>query len=286
MGTDTGAATGGEQQASGETQQQGQAQGQQVEGGESLEAALGTQQQAAAAEKWFYADGVEGKDKAPDWFDGKKYKSVAEQAKAYPELSKKLGEMSTKLKGFTGAPEGDYQLSLPEGVQGEIDTDNPLLADFKSWAKEAGLSQEKFTELLHVYAKNEAYQGSIEPLKAALGDKANDRIQSMIAWGKANLDADQYKLLNSSALNPVVFQLVEGLIAKIVQPAARLGDDVQSSAGSVEALDREYRTPDPTTRRARIETPEGLAEYRTKLAEIVGTGQHQIITGSKPRAVA
>ena len=44
----------------------------------------------------------------PEWYKADKYKSVAEQAKAYTELEKKFG-------GFTGAPKDGY--SVVEGVE-------------------------------------------------------------------------------------------------------------------------------------------------------------------------
>ena len=56
----------------------------------------------------------------PEWLKDK-YKSVEDQAKAYAELEKKFG-------GFTGSPEGDYEMKVPEGISGEFDMDDPRIA--------------------------------------------------------------------------------------------------------------------------------------------------------------
>src|SRR5688572_4360911 len=51
---------------------------------------------------WFYSDGTPGKGAIPSWFKFDKYKSVEEQAKAYPHLESRMGK-------FVGAPDGDYE---------------------------------------------------------------------------------------------------------------------------------------------------------------------------------
>ena len=57
--------------------------------------------------EYFLSDGIKGTGETPEWYKGDKYKSVAEQAKAYTELEKKFG-------GFTGAPKDVCQLTEPD----------------------------------------------------------------------------------------------------------------------------------------------------------------------------
>ena len=40
---------------------------------------------------WLWGENVPGTGDAPEWFNSAKYKSIADQAKAYPELEKKFG---------------------------------------------------------------------------------------------------------------------------------------------------------------------------------------------------
>ncbi len=57
-------------------------------------------------EDWYYSQQegqpVLGRGDKPEWFNEKTFKSVEEQAKAYPELRKLY---NSKLKGLSGAPE-------------------------------------------------------------------------------------------------------------------------------------------------------------------------------------
>ena len=47
--------------------------------------------------EYFLTEGIKGTGDTPEWFKADKYKSIADQAKAYTELEKRFG-------GFKGAP--------------------------------------------------------------------------------------------------------------------------------------------------------------------------------------
>ena len=102
------------------------------------------QQESAALERpeWLqdrYLQGDRGIDEA-----------IAEQAKGYNEIRKQLG-------GFTGAPE-EYEFSLPEGIEGEIDENLPALQDFVDLAQKSNMSNETAQELFNIFVN---YQQSI-----------------------------------------------------------------------------------------------------------------------------
>lgn len=243
----------------------------------------------AAAADWFWADGVKGADKAPEWFDGKKYKSVADQAKAYPDLFKKFGEQSAKLKGFTGAPE-KYELTIPEAMAGQLEwkSEDPLLGQFQTIAKESGMSQETFNRLLHTFAQYEYENSSIdwEKEKAAIGERSDERLTGFWDWVGANMDEEtSMSVKHALGTNPTpsqVFKALEAVQSATRQPAVnRVDDTVQHTPTTVEALDRKYRTPDPTTKRALIDTPDGLKAYRAELSKVVGSGEHREVVGQR-----
>ena len=77
-----------------------------------------TETQTETASEWSYADGVPGNGDAPEYFKSDKYKTLADQAKAYTDLEKKFGS-------FTGAPE---EYALNEDLQ--ANKDNPLFTKF------------------------------------------------------------------------------------------------------------------------------------------------------------
>jgi len=90
-------------------------------------------------EVWL-AEGVKGKAEGLDWYKADKYKTVAEQAKAYSELEKKFG-------GFKGAPES-YQMPDLGGIQ--LDPEDPLYSQFSEWAKGKNMDQDAFGEAIEM----------------------------------------------------------------------------------------------------------------------------------------
>jgi hypothetical protein len=172
---------------------------------------------AKAEPEWFYANGVKGTGPVPEWYKATKYRSVDEQAKAYTELEKRFGT-------FTGAPkDGKYEFKMPEGIEGELDREDPKFKEFTSWAVEAGLSQDGYQKILSLYVENlAALEPDIGAMKASLGEKADERIGAVSAWTKANLDdATQAKVkaATSGANAAEVFEAIEAVIAKTRQVA-------------------------------------------------------------------
>ncbi|KKN70260.1 hypothetical protein LCGC14_0432850 [marine sediment metagenome] len=93
--------------------------------------------------KWYWADGVEGSGEPPAWWNKEKYKYVADQAAAHPELRKKLG-------AFTGAPE-EYKYNVTaEGLKDyEVDPENNVIKALSRFAKDNNMSQDGFSDLLN-----------------------------------------------------------------------------------------------------------------------------------------
>ncbi len=122
-----------------------------AQGGDDDQGAGGDGGVLSAAGEWFYADGIKGEGDRPE-FLLPKYKTMADQAKGYADLQTKQGEFGT----YFGAPEGDYELVKPEGLEGEFDSDDPLLKSFQETAKSIGLSQEAFNKVVHGYLNENA----------------------------------------------------------------------------------------------------------------------------------
>jgi len=167
------------------------------------------------AKEWFWAEGVKGEGAPPQWFKADRYKTVDEQAKAYPELEKRMG-------AFVGAPkDGKYEFQAPDGV--EFDTAHPLAAAFTDWAGENQLNQKGYNELLGMLAQYEMAQiPDMAEIKKSMGYNADARINSIAQWGKANLPVSQYQMLRSATSGQnagEVLQLVEALISKSQAPA-------------------------------------------------------------------
>lgn len=104
---------------------------------------------------YFLSEGVEAQGEAPEWFKGEKYKTVADQAKAYANLEKMHGELTNKYKAFGDAPES-YSVNVPEGIN--INADDPVFQMAQEWSRENNLSQDGFNNLVDLYGQIEASQ--------------------------------------------------------------------------------------------------------------------------------
>ena len=151
--------------------------------------------------EYFLSDGIKGTGETPEWYKGDKYKSVAEQAKAYTELEKKFG-------GFTGAPKDGY--AGPEGVE----SDDALLQELTEFATKTNMSQEAFGEAWELLsAQGEAVEAvSQEQEIAALGSNAEERIKNVEGYLKNNLDADDYEVVRDLVTDAKSIQLIEYMV--------------------------------------------------------------------------
>ncbi len=128
---------------------------------------------------WFLKEGVPGEGDRPEYLE-KRYDSVEAQAKAYPELEKKLG-------AFTGAPETYKMDEISAREDFKFDAENPLLKNFMSFAKEKQMSQDAFENMLNMYADN-AVQSAVPASQEleALGPNAKEQLTTLYNWANNN----------------------------------------------------------------------------------------------------
>jgi len=209
---------------------------------------------------WYLSEDVAGQGDAPDWFKANKYKTVADQAKAYAGLESKLGS-------FTGAPDGGYEVVMPEGIDAEIPEGDAMLDQFNEWAANAGLSQEAHTELLGLYVNNVMEQvPDVESEIKRIGPDANTRIESMVKWGRANLNENEFETLQSLATTAEGFQLLEKMRSMTRETQVSAPDTAKPASGLTAARLQEM-VADP-----RYESsPSFRAEVEAKFREFYGT---------------
>lgn len=217
--------------------------------------------------KWYFADGTPGKGDAPIWFKADKYKTVEEQAKAYPDLEKRFG-------AFKGAPkDGKYAMpeKLPDGVVGEFDADHPIFQKFSAWAADKQFSQDSYGELLGLFAE---YEASQVPTRAEIlreiGDNGESRLLAVSQWAKANLSAEEFKdlrrVMEPSQTTASTLKLIESVIAKTRgAPADRGGGDTVPSNDTEDSIRAEQGAVNPkTNKRFYDENPEYRAMIEKK----------------------
>ena len=209
-----------------------------------------------SADGWFLTDEVNGEGDRPEWFKDK-YKSVSDQAQAYSELEKRFG-------GFTGAPEDTYELTTPEGVEGEFDMEDPRIGWFQQVAKDSNMSQDTFTQMLHGWVQQEVdgVQGSREGEIQALGSNAQARLKDLGDWGAANLSPDEFEGFKALASNAQGVQTLEALIGKTRKNGVANTSAVASPGISREALDDRIADPKyKTSKEFRSETTRLFEEF-------------------------
>ncbi len=169
--------------------------------------------QSGSREEWFWVNNdnssIPGSGQPPDWFNGKTFKSVEEQAKAHPELRKLYTE---KVKGLSGAPDEGYEYEMPEEYVSQdwkYNTDDPGYQDFLHLARDNGFSQELVTELTDMLVENtnrqsehntmrqeEAINGEMN--KLSMGDTEAFESAIMMAANNPNVErADLNVLLDN-----------------------------------------------------------------------------------------
>lgn len=141
-----------------------------------------------------------------------KYKSVSDLEKGYTEAQKFI---STKLGGFTGAPEA-YELA--EGIES-----NSRIEALQAWGKENQLSNEALNDIIRMDAEttqaaNEAY---VAEQKEMLGKDAEARLNNLSDWAKAQVGEENIDVFNAMITSAKGVELMEGLMKKMqgVAPA-------------------------------------------------------------------
>lgn len=137
--------------------------------------------------------------------------AIGEQAKAYVELQKQFG-------GFEGAPD-EYELTMPEGVEADIDTESDDYKKFIEIARTRNMNNETANELFQMFVESQHEQlGGIEANKqeqlALLGDKAKERIGAVVSWASNNLASEDMEVLESMTHTADQIQVLERIIGK------------------------------------------------------------------------
>lgn len=239
----------------------------------------GDDNSGSESQAWSYAEGVVGAGEVPEWFKGDKYKSVAEQAKAYTELEGKFGS-------FTGAPE-EYGVFVSDELkeQGlEISADDPIMEEAMKFARDSNMNQEGFNQMVNLYAMTQiAEQTAISDAKAeeitALGPNSETRLDNLAKWGKANMSEDQYAGFEEMIQSAASVQAVERLIS-LTRNAPLSPDTVHSapSVSSEEVRAMQFEKDEYGNRRINTD-PDFKARYNKLKNEVWGSEDHNIVVG-------
>ena len=219
-----------------------------VESNDTLNSLVDAAEPTLGEGEYFLSEGIKGVGDTPEWYKADKYKSVAEQAKAYTELEKKFG-------GFTGAPKDGY--SIVEGVEAE----DELWKELVSFGERTNMSQSALNDAWEILSAQEqaVEEVSMEMELQKLGDNAVERVKVVEQFMKNNLDSDTYERVRYGVNSAEAIELVEALIkstapAKLpidghVEPGGITKEDIEAEMFKKDQHGNWLRSVDPAHER-------------------------------------
>lgn len=162
---------------------------------------------------------------AKDWFMRDKFATEVDQAKAYPELLKKMGEN-------WGVPKDNYTL---DGIEGII-KDDPLLTHLTPALKEIGLSQKGFANLIKSYQEANIKLGEAiaEKVQTELIAKDAQTVTAVDKWITDTFDEKQQSTIRSWIVSVEDFQLLNQL--RVSMPKSTNVPSSNTNVGRSETL--------------------------------------------------
>ena len=215
-----------------------------VESNDTLQSLVDAAEPTLGEGEYFLSDGIKGVGDQPEWYKADKYKSVAEQAKAYTELEKKFG-------GFTGAPKDGY--SIVEGVE----SDDALWQELVSFGEKTNMSQSAMNDAWELLSAQDqaAEEVSMEVELQKLGDNGVERVKVVEQYMKNNLDGDTYERLRYAVNSAEAVELIEALVkstapAKLpidgyIEPGGLTWEDIESEMYKKSDNGQYLRSVDP-----------------------------------------
>ena len=152
--------------------------------------------------------------------------NVEEMGASYKALEKRLGQRTEELAGtireevladIKGTAPEAYEIQLPElpeGVNIDVDPEQPLLQWWEQTARSKGLSNEDFNKGIEAFVNNEvAALPDRDTQINLLGENANVRIESADLWAKKNLSENSYEAIVNLATTADGVKAIEEIMA-------------------------------------------------------------------------
>jgi len=229
--------------------------------------------EAAPESTWNWNSELPGTGDAPDWLNTAKYNDVSEQAKAYRELESKFG-------GFTGAPDSyeaalPEDLVLPEGVELDFNSDDPIFQAIAPVAAELNMSQDGLNKIVGAYFGATAEQMHRDTLEnkeyiekeLASIPQGQQRINQMSAWAKSNLPEDQFEAFADAVVDAKTMLMFETLINKTRNAPLPAVSEAQTRGYSQADVDAAFREKDQDGKNKYLTDPAHRAKVERMMAQ-------------------
>ena len=239
-----------------------------VESNDTLTSLVDAAEPTLSEGEFFLSEGIKGVGDQPEWYKADKYKSIAEQAKAYTELEKKFG-------GFTGAPKDGYQPY--EGVE----SSDALCGELVEFGTKQNMSQAAMNEAWELLTAQEQAieEVSIETEMAKLGDNAVERIKVVEQYMNNNLDSDTYEELRYAVNSAESVQLIEALIKSTAPAKLPIDGYIQPGGITWQDIEAEMFKKDDSGQMLRSVDPNHEAKIQRMMKEFGGDKPYERIVG-------
>ena len=187
---------------------------------------------------WWIDEGRPGDGDRPEWLP-EKFKSVADVAKSYSELEKRVGS----------APK-EYDISKGESW---MDSDYEPFQEMMEFAKQKHVPQDVFDKVLDSVTKylNE-FNVDYAAERTKLGDKAEERLGLLDNWAKSNFSVETYEALSNS------IQTADGIKA-----LEEVRNKMNSSTTTIPNANHDTNVSIPTMQDIQSEMNKNLDKYKT-----------------------
>ena len=239
-----------------------------VESNDTLTSLVDAAEPTLSEGEFFLSEGIKGVGDQPEWYKADKYKSIAEQAKAYTELEKKFG-------GFTGAPKDGY------AVYDGVESDDALWGELVEFGTKQNMSQAAMNEAWELLTAQEQAieEVSIETEMAKLGDNAVERIKVVEQYMKNNLDGDTYEELRYAVNSAESVKLIEALIKSTAPAKLPIDGYIQPGGITWQDIEAEMFKKDDSGQMLRSVDPNHEAKIQRMMKEFGGDKPYERIVG-------
>lgn len=177
-----------------------------------------TETSVPEAPNWFIDEGIPGVGNRPDWLH-ERFKSAAELGKSYAELEKKLSN-----------PPDEYDFSKSK----YIDPDYVPFEELRQLAKDKRVPQEVMDKMLNSFDKYmDEFSTDLNEERKKLGPNANEKLETLDNWAKANLSNDSYEALTANLRNAESIKALDELRTKMMSNTPQVpGNNGEIANGS------------------------------------------------------
>jgi len=170
---------------------------------------------------YYIDDNLPGVGERPVWLSDK-FKTVADLAKSYHELEKKVGT----------APD-EYDISNSKF----IDPNYGPIQEMLALAKEKRVSKEVIDKMIDSIDKYmDEFSVDYEEEAKKLGDNAKERLTTLDNWAKANLSNKAYEALTSNLKSADSIKALEELRGKMMSSVPQVPPGNESAATNVPSI--------------------------------------------------